>query len=132
MADTADTSKMQPCTRSPSMLGQTTTAMPACSRRQRRGRFQVAGTDYPGKPLTSRATCELTMELEDARDSALSSINGLWPSNAQENITRRNVNTASSQFLTAPPDEMGIISDKQFQEIFAFYLELPSPSCTPF
>eukprot|EP00957_Ditylum_brightwellii_P156838 11937508-Ditylum_brightwellii.AAC.1 len=72
------------------------------------------------------------MELEDARDSALSSIYGLWPSNAQENIARRNMNTTSSQFLTAPPDEMGFIPDDEFQEIFASYLGLPSPCCAPF
>jgi hypothetical protein len=72
------------------------------------------------------------MELEDARDSALSRIYGQWPSNAQENIARRNVNTTSSQFLTAPPDEMGFIPDDEFQDIFASYLGLPSPCCAPF
>eukprot|EP00957_Ditylum_brightwellii_P110575 8434095-Ditylum_brightwellii.AAC.1 len=67
------------------------------------------------------------MELEDARDRALSCTYGLWPSNAQENIAGRNVNTTSSQFLTAPPDETGFIPDDEFQEIFASYLGLPSP-----
>eukprot|EP00957_Ditylum_brightwellii_P115496 8809832-Ditylum_brightwellii.AAC.1 len=72
------------------------------------------------------------MELEDARYSALSRIYGLWPSNAQENIAKRNVNTTSSQFLTAPPDEMGFIPDDGFQEIFASYLGISSPCCAPF
>eukprot|EP00957_Ditylum_brightwellii_P116502 8886502-Ditylum_brightwellii.AAC.1 len=43
-----------------------------------------------------------------------------------------NVNTTSSKFLTAPPDEMGFISDNEFQEIFASYIGLPNPCCAPF
>eukprot|EP00957_Ditylum_brightwellii_P128030 9764450-Ditylum_brightwellii.AAC.1 len=67
------------------------------------------------------------MEHEYARDSDASRIYGKWPSSAQKNIAKRNVNITCSQFLTAPPDEMGFIPDNEFQEIFAFYLSLPNP-----
>eukprot|EP00957_Ditylum_brightwellii_P005245 400325-Ditylum_brightwellii.AAC.1 len=78
MADTADTPKKQPCTRSPNMLDQTTTTILPCSRKSRKGRLQAHPQGHTGsrhrwcREATTQCTHKLIMELEDARDSALS------------------------------------------------------------
>eukprot|EP00957_Ditylum_brightwellii_P119187 9092025-Ditylum_brightwellii.AAC.1 len=56
----------------------------------------------------------------------------LLPSNTQENIAQQNVDLISSQFLTTLPDNTGFIPNDAFFEIFAQYLGLHSPCCTPF
>jgi hypothetical protein len=90
-----------------------------------------AGFTHEGKMQKGSITARITNALEQARYKAIKESikqhnSTLFSPTDRECLVVLNIDTLSSQFVTALPNATGIIPDKILIEIFAHYMGLPS------
>ena len=96
-----------------------------------RAGFTVDGKRYPGS-----ITKQITTEIEGLRFETISkkvlTNDATFNLNPRERLAFSQVDTLSSQFLTALPDVLGIINDDAILECFHQHLGLHSPAMKPY
>ena len=95
-----------------------------------------AGFDENCKISYKSITKQLTIELESVRSELLTkevySEDATFANTKRERTAYLQCDNLSSQYLTALPDVLGIMTDKVILEAFHQYLGQPSPAIRPF
>ena len=95
-----------------------------------------AGFDKDNKISYKSITKQLTIEIESVRSELLTkevySEDATFKNTTRERTAYQQVDNLSSQFLTALPDVLGIMSDRVILEAFHQYLGQASPAMRPY